>query len=276
MGGVKKFLDACQAGVACCTTAWDYPTALLCEKAGIDLVLIGDSLAIVALGQDSTNYATLDEMIYHCKAVARGAKSPLLLGDMPMGTYEVSDEQAATNALRLVKEGRCDAIKLEGGADMASRVKAIVKAGVPVIGHIGLTPQTNTSGASAYGLTAEESESTLKDALALQEAGAIAVVLEAVAGPAAAWITSKLKMPTIGIGCGPNTSAQITVQSELLGYENSLFAAVWHKKYATVGQTSIEAMKQYKREVAARTFPEAKHGYEMPAEEVEKMKALQI
>ncbi|KIW81997.1 3-methyl-2-oxobutanoate hydroxymethyltransferase [Fonsecaea pedrosoi CBS 271.37] len=196
--------------------AWDYPTALLCEKAGIDLVLVGDSLTIVALGHDATNYATLDEMIYHCKAVARGAKSPLLLGDMPMGSYEISDEQ----------EGRCDAIKLEGGADMASRVRAIVKAGVPVIGHIGLTPQTNTSGASADGITAEESENTLKDALALQDAGAFAVVLETVAGPAAEWITSNLKIPTIGIGCGPNTSAQIGVQSELLGYENSLCAAM--------------------------------------------------
>ncbi|OAG36412.1 3-methyl-2-oxobutanoate hydroxymethyltransferase [Fonsecaea monophora] len=189
MGGVKKFLDACQSGVACCTTPWDYPTALLCEKAGMDLVLVGDSLAIVALGHDATNYATLDEMIYHCKAVARGAKSPLLLGDMPMGSYEISDEQ--------------DWSKKAGAMPSswkASRVKAIVKAGVHVIGHIGLTPQTNTSGASAYGITAEESENTLRDALALQDAGTFAVVVEAVAGLGAEWITSNLKIPTIGIG----------------------------------------------------------------------------
>ncbi|KEF62067.1 3-methyl-2-oxobutanoate hydroxymethyltransferase [Exophiala aquamarina CBS 119918] len=200
MGAVNKFLASCQRGVAACTTAWDYPSALLCERAGVDLVLIGDSLAIVALGQDSTNYVTLDEMIYHCKAVTRGAKSPLLLGDMPMGSYEVSNEQAIASALRLIKEGRCDAVKLEGGVTMAAKVRAIVDAGVPVIGHIGLTPQTNMGGADAGVATATQAEDTLKDALALQDAGAFAIVLEAVAGPVAGWITSKLRVPTIGIG----------------------------------------------------------------------------
>ncbi|KIX03570.1 3-methyl-2-oxobutanoate hydroxymethyltransferase [Rhinocladiella mackenziei CBS 650.93] len=267
MAAVTKFRAACKAGVASCITAWDYPTAVLAEEAEIDLILIGDSTGIVALGEKNTQSVTVDEIIYHCKAVARGAQSPFLLGDMPFGSYEASPEQAAASAIRIVKEGRVDGVKLEGGAEMAPQVAAIIKAGIPVIGHIGLTPQraltASLESAEAFGSTAESAKAVLGDALALQKAGAIALVLEAVASPAAEMITKTLDIPTIGIGCGPTTSAQIALQSELLGYRRSLIPK-WHKIYADVGDRSVAALKKYREEVLAKTFPSKEHvsGYQ--------------
>ncbi|KAH8807133.1 ketopantoate hydroxymethyltransferase [Xylogone sp. PMI_703] len=277
MAAVKKFRKACQRGVAACITAWDYPTAVLAEESGIDLILIGDSTGIVSLGLDSTTGVTLDELIYHARAVARGAKSPFLLGDLPLGSYEKSPEHAVDSALRMMKEGHVDGVKLEGGREMAAQVAAITRAGIPVIGHIGLTPQRSLTASldetAAWGETAETANEVLSGALSLQDAGAIALVLEAVASPAAKMITDALRIPTIGIGSGAGCSAQIVLQSEILGYKKS-FLQQWHKQYANVGEISVQALKQYKDEVFARKFPASEHEYSMSKEEQEKFRKI--
>ncbi|ETN38657.1 3-methyl-2-oxobutanoate hydroxymethyltransferase [Cyphellophora europaea CBS 101466] len=278
MAAVKKFYAACEAGPAVCLTAWDYPTGLLAKDAGMDLILIGDSLAITALGLPSTTSITLDELIYHARAVSRAAKAgPFLLGDLPLGSYEITPEQAVASALRLVKEGDVDGVKLEGGKEMAPQVAAITKAGVPVVGHIGLTPQRalatlhtegieGLSGAGearlSFGSTLDSAEMVLDDALALQKAGAVAIVMEAVAAPTARMITEVLKVPTIGIGCGGGTSAQIAVQSEVLGYQRT-FLQRWHTKYAEVGDVSLQALRKYKEETRGKQFPTEQQGYVM-------------
>lgn len=278
MAAVKKFHAACKAGPAACITAWDYPTGLLAKDAGMDLILIGDSTAITAQGHASTTGITLDELIYHCRAVSRAAKGgPFILGDLPLGSYEITPEQALASALRLVKEGNVDGIKLEGGKEMAPQVAAITKAGVPVMGHIGLTPQRalatlNVEGIDgisgtneaklSFGSTVESAEMVLDDALTLQKAGAVALVMEAVAAPAASLITDVLKIPTIGIGSGGGTSAQIVVQSEVLGYQHC-FLQKWHTQFADIGKQSLDALRKYKEETSGKRFPSEEHGYGM-------------
>lgn len=244
----------------------------------MELILIGDSTAITALGHSSTTGITLDELIYHCRAVSRAAKGgPFILGDLPLGSYEITPEQALASALRLVKEGNVDGVKMEGGKEMAPQVAAITKAGVPVVGHIGLTPQRalttlNTEGIDgvagagsaklSFGSTVESAEMVLDDALALQKAGAVALIMEAVAAPSAKLITEVLKIPTIGIGSGSGTSAQIVVQSEVLGYQRC-FLQRWHTQFADIGQQSLDALKKFKDETSGRKFPSNEQSYVM-------------
>ncbi|GAA5800475.1 3-methyl-2-oxobutanoate hydroxymethyltransferase [Helicostylum pulchrum] len=200
-------------------TAQDYPSGLVVDKAGIDICLVGDSLAMVTLGYDSTNPLTVEDMLHHCRAVARGCKSPFVIADLPYGSYEASPDDAVRVSLRFMKEGNCDAVKLEGGIEMAETIHRITRIGIPVIGHIGLTPQRQSAlgGFRVQGKTAKQAAALLQDALAVQEAGAFAVVIEAVPEEIAGYITQKLKVPTIGIGAGVQCSGQVLVQNDALG-----------------------------------------------------------
>ncbi|KAI9360344.1 ketopantoate hydroxymethyltransferase [Zopfochytrium polystomum] len=247
-------------------TAHDYPSGLFVERAGIDITLVGDSLAMVALGYDSTNEITLDEMIHHSRAVARGSKTPFLVADLPFGSYELSPEHALASSLRLIKEARgVDAVKLEGGAEMADTVRRIVAVGVPVLGHIGLTPQRASAlgGFRVQGTTLEKAKSLLNDALALQASGVFAVVLEAVPSRVAAYITARLAVPTIGIGAGPRCSGQVLVQLDALGVYDRL-TPKFCKRYADLGQVVPRALREYAEDVREGRFPvEGAHTYSM-------------
>jgi 3-methyl-2-oxobutanoate hydroxymethyltransferase len=201
-------------------TAHDYPSALAVQKAGIDICLVGDSLAMVALGYDSTTKLTMDEMLHHSRAVSRAIKWPFLVGDMPFGTYESCPEDAVRSAVRMMREGgTLDAVKLEGGVEMKGQIHAITSVGIPVLGHVGLCPQRTASlgGFRVQGKTLERAQGIVRDALAVQDAGAFAVVLEAIPEVVATHITRKLSIPTIGIGAGPGTSGQVLVQLDMLG-----------------------------------------------------------
>ncbi|ORY91321.1 3-methyl-2-oxobutanoate hydroxymethyltransferase [Syncephalastrum racemosum] len=200
-------------------TAQDYPSGMMVDRAGIDMCLVGDSLAMVALGYDSTNPLTVEEMLHHCRAVARGCKSPFLVVDLPYGSFEVSPEEAVRASMRFMKEANAEAIKLEGGQEMAATIERITRIGVPVVGHIGLTPQRQSAlgGFRVQGKTAKQAERLLQDALAVQEAGAFCIVLEAIPPQIAAYITRRLSVPTIGIGAGAQCSGQVLVQNDALG-----------------------------------------------------------
>jgi len=244
-------------------TAYDYPTALIVDRAGIDIILVGDSLGMVVLGYDSTVPVTMEEMTHHCRAVMRGVTGTFVVGDMPFGSYEVSPVEAAHNAIRLMKEGgSVDAVKLEGGVDIADSVRAITRAGLPVMGHIGLTPQTASrlGGYRVQGKTAADAQRLLDDALALQEAGAFAIVFEAVPDRVAATITERLRIPTIGIGAGPGTSGQVLVIHDLLGLFER-FLPPFVRRYAELGKTMEAALAAYHEEVHSRAFPVQEHCY---------------
>ncbi|TPX32107.1 3-methyl-2-oxobutanoate hydroxymethyltransferase [Synchytrium microbalum] len=245
-------------------TAYDYPSGHALDQAGIEMCLVGDSLAMVALGYSSTNEITVDEMIHHCRAVARGVKSAFLIGDMPFGSYEISTQHALQNAIRFMREGRMEAIKLEGGVEMADTVASITRVGIPVLGHIGLTPQRTASlgGYRVQGKTIARAKELLKDALSLQDAGCFAIVLEAVPAPVASVITEQLDIPTIGIGAGSGTSGQVLVQLDMLGVYDK-FMPKFCKPYASLAPLINDALSRYKTEVKARTFPQAEHTYEM-------------
>ncbi|KAI9002247.1 ketopantoate hydroxymethyltransferase [Gaertneriomyces semiglobifer] len=253
-------------------TAHDYPSGTYCDLAEMEICLVGDSLAMVALGYNSTNAVTFDEMLHHCRAVARGCKTSFLVGDMPFGTYETSPEQAVTNAVRMVREGRMEAVKLEGGVEMAPTVAKITSVGIPVLGHIGLTPQRASSlgGFKAQGKTLEKAKSMLMDALALQKAGCFAIVLEAVPEAVATYITEQLSIPTIGIGAGPGCSGQVLVALDTLGvYDRHV--PKFCKIYANVGQVSVDGLKAFASEVKSGVFPEpGTHTYKMGAGEEQK------
>jgi 3-methyl-2-oxobutanoate hydroxymethyltransferase len=251
-------------------TAYDAPSGRLADKAGVDLILVGDSSGMVVHGRDSTVPVTLDEIVFMTQWVTRGAKRPLVVADMPFGSYETSDEQAVANAIRLVKEGGADAVKLERGGTSVARAKAIVAAGVPVMGHVGLTPQTATvlGGFKAQGRTAERAQELLDDALALEEAGCFAVVLEAVPSPVARTVSHALRVPTIGIGAGPDTDGQVLVWHDMLGYYEG-HAPRFVKRYADLGDVIVDALERYADEVRSGVFPEEQHTYKMPAEELE-------
>lgn len=240
-------------------TAYDYPTASMVEKAGIEIILVGDSLMMAVLGDDSTVACTVEQMIHHIKPVVLGAPSPMIVGDMPFGSYNESKEQAIRNATRLMKEGRCDVIKLEGGKDLAATVKAIVDAGVPVMGHIGLTPQTvsKLGGFKIQG-KGEAAKDVLEDALALQEAGAFSIVLECVPEQLGKLITGKLSIPTIGIGAGRYTDGQVIVFHDMMGLFEK-FVPKFVKQYRNLGPEIIKAMEEYKSDVKIGAFPEEKH-----------------
>jgi 3-methyl-2-oxobutanoate hydroxymethyltransferase len=251
-------------------TAYDAPSGRLADRAGIDLILVGDSSGMVMHGRESTVPVTLDEIVFMTQWVTRGAKRPIVVADMPFGSYETSDEQAVANAIRLVKDGGADAVKLERGGTSVARAKAIVEAGVPVMGHVGLTPQTATvlGGFKAQGRTAERAQQLVEDALALQNAGCFAVVLEAVPSPVARRVTEALAVPTIGIGAGPDTDGQVLVWHDMLGYYEGN-APRFVKRYADVGEVIVDALERYAEDVRSGAFPEEQHTYTMPADELE-------
>lgn len=250
-------------------TSYDYPTARLADEAGLDLVLVGDSAAMTVLGHDSTVPATMDEMVMLTRAAARGAQRPLLVADMPFGSFQVSDEDALRNAIRFVKEAEADAVKLEGAGTSLSRVRAIVAAGIPVMGHVGLTPQSATmlGGLRAQGRTATQALRLLDDARALEAAGCFAVVLEAVPAPVAARITAALSVPTIGVGSGPDCDGQVLVLHDLVGLYQGR-SARFVKRYADVGSTIRDALERFAADVRAGAFPEEEHTYSIPEEEL--------
>ena len=250
-------------------TAYDAPGARLADAAGIDLVLVGDTAAMVVLGHDSTVPVTMDELLFLTRSVARAAKRPLVIGDLPFGTYEASDEEAVRNAVRYLKEGGADVVKLEGAGPSLSRVRAITGAGIGVMGHIGLTPQSATvlGGFKAQGRTSDQARRLYDDALALEAAGCFAVVLEAVPAPVAARITEALRIPTIGIGAGTATDGQVLVYHDLLGlYEGR--APRFVKRYADLATEIRRALGSYASDVRSARFPEAQHTYAIPDEEL--------
>ncbi len=250
-------------------TAYDAPSGRIADQAGVDIVLVGDSAAMVVLGHDSTVPATMDEMLMLTRAVTRGAHRPLVVADLPFGSFQISDQQALENAIRFVKEAAADAVKLEGAGTTLSRVVALVGAGVPVMGHIGLTPQTATmlGGFKAQGRTATKAARLVEDALALQDAGCFALVLEAVPEPVAAAITEALEIPTIGIGAGARCDGQVLVWHDLLGLYDG-HAPRFVKQYAELAPTIRGAVELFAAEVREGMFPEAQHTYGISEEEL--------
>ncbi len=253
-------------------TAYDYSAATLVDAAGIDTILIGDSLGNVMLGYNSTVPVTMDEMLHHCRAVSRAVKSGFIIGDMPFMSYQVSIEKAVENAGRFLKEGYCDAVKLEGGSEMAPTVNAIVKAGIPVCGHLGLTPQTATmlGGYRVQGKDAASARKILHSAKDLEEAGAFMIVFECIPDSLTARITAELNIPTIGIGAGPDSDGQVLVYHDLLGlYEK--FTPKFVKQYLNLAPMIKDAIKQYKADVEKGVFPGPEHLFRMDQGEAEKL-----
>lgn len=244
-------------------TAYDAPGARFADAAGIDIILVGDSAAMVVLGHDSTVPATMDEMLVLTRAVTRGARRPLVVADMPFGSFQVSDEDALRNAIRFVKEAGADAVKLEGAGSMLPRVHALVGAGIPVMGHIGLTPQSATmlGGFKAQGRTAEKARKLLEDARSLEAAGCFSLVLEAVPSPVATRITETLTIPTIGIGAGAGCDGQVLVLHDMLGL-NETFNPKFLKRYAELGETVRAAVRSYAAEVRDGTYPGPEHSFD--------------
>jgi 3-methyl-2-oxobutanoate hydroxymethyltransferase len=250
-------------------TAYDAPAARLADAAGVELILVGDTAAMVMLGHESTIPVTLDEMIFLTRAVTRAARRPLVVGDLPFGTYEVSDEQAVASAIRLVKEGGADLVKLEGAGRMVSRVQAIAGSNIGVMAHIGLTPQSATKlgGFRAQGRSAGAALKLYDDALALEAAGASLLVLEAVPAPVAARITAALGIPTIGIGAGAGCDGQVLVWHDLLGMYGG-HTPRFVKRYAALAEEIAAALGEYVGDVRSGAFPEEQHTYAIPADEL--------
>lgn len=247
--------------------AFDFPTARLCEQAGIDMILVGDSLGMSALGYDSTVPVTLDDILHHCKAVRRGAPNTHVIADMPFLTFQIDDARTIENAGRLVQEGGADAVKLEGGARLAPRIRALVDAGIPVMAHIGLLPQraAELGGFKVQGKDRSAALALLGDARAVTEAGAYAVVLEAIPAPLAEEITARSAIPTIGIGAGPGCDGQVLLTHDLLGFEDRI-APRFVKRYAELGALAKEALAAYAADVRSGTFPGPEHSYKMDAD----------
>jgi 3-methyl-2-oxobutanoate hydroxymethyltransferase len=251
-------------------TAYDYPSALAVDKAGVDLVLVGDSGAMTVLGYESTVPIVLDELLMLAKAVRRGLKTPFLVGDLPFGSYEVSDEQAVQTAFRFVKEAGCDAVKLEGGGRVSvARARAIVGAGIPVMGHVGLTPQTSTAlgGYRAQGRTSEAAQRVAREALALQEAGCFSIVFEAIPSAVAEAVMPKMEALVIGIGAGPATDGQVLVFHDLLGIREGR-GARFVQRYADILDEMVAGVAAYAEDVRTRRYPGPDHGYSIPDEEL--------
>ena len=253
-------------------TAYDYSTAKLEDESGINGRLVGDSLGNVVLGYEDTVSVTMEDMIHHGAAVARGAKNALVVVDMPFMSYEVTVEEAVRNAGRLMKEGRAGAVKLEGGVRVAEQIRAIVKAGIPVMGHIGLTPQSINvfGGFKVQGKSEEAARALLADAKAVEEAGAFAVVIEAVPAALAQMITDAVSIPTIGIGAGAGCDGQILVYQDMLGMFSD-FTPKFVKRYANVGEVMREAFANYAAEVASGAFPTVEHTYKIKDDVLEKL-----
>lgn len=251
-------------------TAYDYPTAMAVDNAGIDSILVGDSLAMVVLGYENTLPVTMDEMLHHARAVARGAKTALLIGDMPFMSYQISVEEAVRNAGRFIQQANMDAIKLEGGRERADAVRAIVGAGIPVMGHLGLTPQSvhQLGGFRAQGKTATAAKKLLEDAQILEQAGAFSLVLESVPARLAEFISKKISIPTIGIGAGLGCDGQVLVTHDLLGLFDR-FTPKFVKKYANLHEVMQKAFHDYIDDVETKKFPATEHTVEMTDEEWE-------
>lgn len=256
-------------------TAYDYPSAKFVDEAGINAILVGDSVNMVVLGNESTVSLTLDEQLHHCRAVARGATRPFLIGDMPFLTYEVDPIEAVRNAGRFLKEGKMDAVKLEGGEEVADTVKRIVDAGVPVMGHIGLTPQkiSQLGGYKVQGRTAGAAADLLKSAQALEEAGCFSIVLESMPSVVATHISQMISIPTIGIGAGAGCDGQVLVFHDALGMYDDLNPR-FVKRFANLKKDIISALEAYRDEVESRSFPAVEHTYKMKAEEVSTFLAM--
>lgn len=254
-------------------TAYDYPFALLVDRAGIDMILVGDSLGMVVLGYSDTVSVTMAEMIHHIRPVARAAKHALVIGDMPFGSYNSAIERGVDNAVRLIKAGRADAVKLEGGMEMIPVVEAIVRAGVPVQGHIGLTPQTATAqgGFKVQGKSARAARRLIEDARALEAAGCFSLVLEAIPAAIAKEVTAAVSIPTIGIGAGVDCDGQVLVTHDLVGLFDR-FTPKFIRQYAKVSETIADAISAYKADVEARRFPAPEHSFSIDAGELEKLK----
>jgi len=255
-------------------TAYDFPSGRIADEAGVELVLVGDSAGMVVLGNESTVPVTMEELLMLTRAVTRGAKRPLVVADMPFGSFQVSDELAVDNAVRFVKEANADAVKLEGAGPTLSRVQAIVGAGVPVMGHVGLTPQSATmlGGFKAQGRTAEKAERLYDDALALEAAGCFAIVLEAVPAAVAQRVTEALQVPTIGIGAGAACDGQVLVWHDLLGLYAGK-APRFVKRYADLATEAKRALESYVDDVREGRFPEEQHTYAIPEEELDAFEA---
>ncbi len=253
-------------------TAYDYPTALLVDRAGIDMILVGDSLGMVVLGYETTIPVTMEEMIHHTKAVVRGTRCALVVGDMPFMSYHTSERDAIANAGRFIKEAGTDAVKLEGGTNVKNIVKAISDAGIPVMGHIGLTPQTvsQLGGFKVQGKSAEAARKIIGDAKALEEAGAFSVVLEAIPAAIAGRITESVGIPTIGIGAGIQCDGQVLVYQDMIGLFDR-FVPKFVKQYAQVGEIMLKSFRQFKEEVDQGVFPAEEHSFKIEEKEFEKI-----
>ena len=256
-------------------TAYDYPIGLLAAEAEVDIVLIGDSLGMVVMGLEGTVAVTMEHMIHHIRAVVRGCKGPLIIGDMPFMSYNTSVREAIHNAGRLMKEGGCDAVKLEGGVDFATTIEAIVKAGIPVQGHIGLTPQTASAlgGFKMQGRDASAAKQIIDDAKALQNVGVFSIILEAVPAPLGKLVAEAVKVPVIGIGAGPDVDGQVLVTHDMIGLFEK-FVPKFVKQYTQIRPIILEALAEYKKEVKQLTFPGPEHSFKMPDEALEQLKKM--
>ena len=256
-------------------TAYDYPFGLLADEAGIDIVLVGDSLGMVVMGLEGTVEVNMEHMIHHIRAVTRGCKNPFIVGDMPFMSYNTSIREAIINAGRLLKEGGCDSIKLEGGVDFAPTVEAIVKAGIPVQGHIGLTPQTASAlgGFKMQGRDAAAAKQIIDDAKALEDAGVFSMILEAVPAPLGKLVAEAVKVPVIGIGAGPGVDGQVLVTHDMIGLFDK-FVPKFVKQYTNIRKVILEALSEYKDEVIKVKFPAPEHSFKMPEEALEALKKM--
>jgi 3-methyl-2-oxobutanoate hydroxymethyltransferase len=256
-------------------TAYDYPSGQVAEETGVDVALVGDSGAMTVLGYPSTVPVTIDELLVLAAAVRRGLSTPLLVGDMPFGSYEASNEEAIHNAQRFVKEAGCDAVKLERGGTSVERARAIVAAGIPVMGHVGLTPQTATAlgGYRSQGRTADRALEVVHDAAALQEAGCFAIVFEAIPSALTEAIMPRMRIPVIGIGAGPAADGQVLVLHDLLGIYDG-HAPRFVKRYASVRDEMIKGVAAFAADVRRRRYPEPEHGYTMAPDEIERLHRL--
>jgi 3-methyl-2-oxobutanoate hydroxymethyltransferase len=256
-------------------TAYDYPFGLMADQAGVDIVLVGDSLGMVVMGLEGTVAVTMENMIHHIQAVVRGCKRPLVVGDMPFMSYNTSVRDAIINAGRLMKEGGCDVVKLEGGVDFAPTVEAIIKAGIPVQGHIGLTPQTASAlgGFKMQGKDARAAMRIIEDAKALEDAGVFSIILEAVPAPLGALVAEAVRVPVIGIGAGPDVDGQVLVTHDMIGLFDK-FVPKFVKQYMQVRTQIIGAITSYADEVREKAFPGPEHSFKMPDEALTSLKEM--
>lgn len=254
-------------------TAYDYPSGKLAEEAGVDAILVGDSLGNVVLGYDSTVPVTLDEMIHHTKAVTRAVSHTFVITDMPFMTYHGSVDQTLRNVARVMQEGLCKAVKMEGGREIVSAVEASVQAGVPVMGHLGLTPQSvyQLGGYRVQGKNAAQAQKLLDDAKALEQAGAFSIVLELVTEEISQWISERISIPTIGIGSGNGCDGQVIVFHDILQYASPVIPKKFVKHYANIGEQIRSGIAEYVAEVKSGSFPGQAHGFQMDQEAVEQL-----